>query len=215
MKMTSFDFKMTLADKQKSFLQYSFLCGVILLKTNIMTQRKLLLFSTLFLSFLFIQDLEAQNQRRFRAGFVLGLNASQIRGDDTGGYNRLGLVGGLRGIALFTEKMDLNIELLYSERGAKSSNEEQLRGFDVDIRLQYVEVPVLWTYKDWLEEEKNYYKVQAVAGFSFSRLLQATSEGATTAQNPENFDKNDFSFVIGAEFFASPKWSFSARVEPL
>lgn len=176
-----------------------------------MTQRNILLFSFLFLLIFPFQNIEAQAPQRFKAGLVFGLNASQIRGDDTGGYNRLGIVGGLRGITILTDKVDLNLELLYSERGSKSSNEEQIRGFDVDIKLQYVEVPVMVSYKDWYNEDKDYYKVLASAGLSFSRLLNASSDGLTTHQNVEDFGQNDFNIILGVEFFASPKISFSAR----
>jgi len=151
----------------------------------------------LFLFILTVQQIHAQ---RFRAGVVAGLNASQIRGDDTGGYNKLGFVGGLRGIIVLTDRSDLSIELLYSERGSKNDSQEPV---DIEINLKYAEVPILFNYKDWYVEDGNYYRVQASAGFSFSRLLDATSAGSTSKYINEtgNFTDNDFSFVIGGEFF--------------
>ena len=56
-------------------------------------------------------------QQRFKAGVIGGLNASQIQNDDVGGYRRLGIQGGLRAITIFTDKIDLFFEILYSQRG--------------------------------------------------------------------------------------------------
>lgn len=161
---------------------------------------------------IFTTDLSAQS--RFKAGVVAGFNVCQIRGDDTGGFNKFGLVGGVRAITILQEKMDVSMELLYSQRGSRANSTEQTRlGRDVEIDLNYVEVPVLFNYKDWLNEEDNFYHVQASIGFAYSRLINATAAGATNEHEGEveNFNDDDFSFVIGAEYFINPKISISAR----
>ncbi|GIV31457.1 MAG: hypothetical protein KatS3mg029_0808 [Saprospiraceae bacterium] len=154
----------------------------------------------------------AAQQRRFDAGLLLGLNASQILGDDSGGYNKLGLQGGLRGIAHLTEKADLYLELTYSQRGSYQKEGSPVC-FDgsLKINLQYVEVPVVLAYRDWYIEDDDYYKVAANIGFSYGRLLSASAQGSCHDDLVDQFNKNDFSFTIGAEYYSSPKWSFGVR----
>ena len=109
--------------------------------------------------------------------------------------------------------MDVSLELLYSQRGGRTSKSEESFGRDLEIDLNYVEVPVLFNYKDWYDEENEYYKVQASGGFAYSRLINAESFGDTNKYNNEvdNFSSNDFAIVLGAEFFLSPKFSISGR----
>ncbi len=157
-----------------------------------------------FLFSFFLASAGQAQQARFGAGIVGGLNASQILGDDTGGYNKLGLQGGLRGIAHLSERSDLYIEMLYSQRGSYQ------KGI-IDISLQYVEVPVVLTYKDWLDEEEGFYKVAANLGFSYGRLLKATAEGSKHDDIVNLFNNNDISFTVGAEYFSSENFAFGIR----
>jgi hypothetical protein len=151
-------------------------------------------------------------QQRFKAGLILGLNASQILGDDIGGYSKLGLHGGLRAIAVLEEKMDISFELLYAQRGSYSKyNSPRCPNGDVKIALQYIEVPVLFSYKDWLQEEEGYYKVQASAGISYGRLLDATAEGSCHDDLTDQFNTNDIGFTGGVEYFANRHLGFGLR----
>jgi hypothetical protein len=162
----------------------------------------------LLLSILAVSRLEAQ--QRFKAGLVLGLNAAQIQGDDIGGYNKLGLAGGLRAVVMLKEKQDILVELLYSQRGSRSKI-GQVAGDPVKIKLQYIEVPVLFSYKDWLDEDANHYKMRATGGFSYGRLIEAAAEGSKHDDLTEEFFVNDLSFVIGFEFFPGPHVGFGVR----
>ncbi len=169
-----------------------------------MTKRILPIILTLLVCFLFNHNSSAQ--QRFKAGLILGLNASQILGDDIGGYNRLGMQGGLRAVTIITEKSDLIFEILYSQRGSRGR-----AGFStLEITTNYIEVPVLYTFKDWLDES-GYYKIQVSGGFSFGRLLTATAIDSVHGEQVDNFNDNDISITMGAEYFASEHFSFGAR----
>ncbi len=137
---------------------------------------------------------------------VFGLNAAQISGDDVAGYNKLGLHGGLRAIAKLQDKMDLVIGMLYSQRGSYA----RFVNGDIKINLQYIEIPLTIAYKDWYQEEEDYYKVQAIGGFSFSRLLKASAIGSLHDGEVENFNDNDISVTLGADIFLSKHFGFGA-----
>ena len=165
--------------------------------------------SIFIFSFLVFQE-NALAQQRFKAGLVFGLNASQIKGDDSAGYNRLRIHGGLRAIAKLQDKTDLLIELLYSQRGSFDNGEQFFNG-DLDINLEYVEIPVMLAYKDWYKEDEDYYKVQVTGGLMFSRLLKATAQGSRHDAQVENFNNNDYGLTIGADFFFNKHFAIGGR----
>ncbi len=151
-------------------------------------------------------------QQRFKAGIIAGLNASQIQRDDVGGYRRLGLQGGLRAVAVFTEKTDLLFEILYSQRGSydKLGSPKCYNGA-LEISTKYIEVPVMFTFKDWLDEEDGFYKIQVSGGLSYGRLLSASSIGSCHDNVTDYFNKNDISIALGAEFFSNEHLTFGFR----
>lgn len=157
--------------------------------------------------------------RRFGAGILLGATASQINGDLSAGYNKLGVNTGLRGITRLNQRTDLQLEILYAQRGAQT---ELLRDpdnpFGFSLTLNYIEVPVMWSYKDWLiegdDERDDYYRVAFNIGLSYARFLGAKSKddlNALAAVAPDYLKKNDVSFLLGANFFATRHIGFSFR----
>ena len=159
-------------------------------------------------------------QSRFRTGAVVGLTASQIDGDLSAGYNKLGLQAGLRVIGRLTERTDASLEFLFSQRGAQRELVKNKYGDpQYPITLNYVEVPVQWHYKDWLVEgddaSNGYYKVSFNAGFSYARLigskLKDGEENPFFGLVPDYLKKNDFSFVLGFNFFANRHLGFTVR----
>ena len=68
------------------------------------------------------------------------------------------------------------------------------------------------TYKDWLDEEGEFYKnPSGVVGFSYGRLISASSIGSCHDDLTELFNKNDISFAIGAEYFSTEHLNFGVR----
>ncbi|MBK8564716.1 MAG: PorT family protein [Saprospiraceae bacterium] len=169
--------------------------------------KKLCISTTLALLLCLLFHETAVAQQRFKAGLIFGLNASQLNGDDSAGYNKLGLNGGLRGTAMLKDKMDLVFEMLYSQRG---SYERFING-DMKISLSYIEVPIMLAYKDWYQEEGNYYKVQAVGGFSYSRLLEASAYGSLHDAEVVNFNDNDFALTLGFDLLFTKHFGLGAR----
>lgn len=152
----------------------------------------------------------ATAQQRFKAGLVVGLNASQIKGDDSAGYNKLGLVGGLRAVTVLKDKTDLILELLYSQRGSFDNGQQFFNG-DLSIKLNYVEIPIMIAYKDWYKEDDDYYKVQVTGGLTFSRLLNSAAEGSRHDAELPNFNNNDYGITIGADFFLNKHFALGGR----
>ena len=147
---------------------------------------------------------------QFSLNAVVGVTASQIRGDDLAGYDKLGLTGGLRLSTILKNKADINVELIYSQRGSQSQLSRNNALPQVKVNLDYVEIPVYISLVDWYIEDEDYYRVQVHGGFSYGRLINSSSidelNGAIDLL-AEAFNENDFSYLVGATYFASPSFS--------
>ncbi|MCC6411415.1 MAG: PorT family protein [Saprospiraceae bacterium] len=155
--------------------------------------------------------------RRFNAGPVLGFSASQIDGDNSQGYNKPGLIAGLHTTAFLNKRFDASIEFLFAQRGSQSEIiKDQDNPGAFSMTLNYVEVPLQIHVKDWFVEDDDgvYHKISLDAGFSYARFMSSKIDNEFSALNvvaPDYINKNDFSFVLGASFYANRHWGFNFR----
>ncbi|MEN9613464.1 MAG: hypothetical protein RLZZ628_4278 [Bacteroidota bacterium] len=161
-------------------------------------------------------ELGAQN--RFKGGAIFGFNASQMDGDQAAGYHKVGLNTGLRAILLLKPKMDVTLDLLYSQRGSRTTEYEALEFRSVT--LHYLEIPVLFHYKDWLAQDKSgepYYRASLEAGVSYGRLFNIDANDAFKLLfyhplEKDKLNKNDISLTAGITFMFSAHWGLAARM---
>ena len=165
----------------------------------------------LFLFFLIAFSSNISAQQRFKAGITLGVTAAQINGDDSANFNKLGISAGLRALTILTPKSDLVIELLYSQRGSQAELIASSGFPQSKIHLDYVEVPVIYNYKDWYQEEEDYYKMHFYGGLSYGRLFNTRFENTQLEEAGPFFRENDFSWLAGIGFYTSPHLGFYAR----
>ena len=161
--------------------------------------------------FCYLMGASLQAQQRFKAGIVLGITAAQINGDDSAEFNKLGLTGGLRAVTILSEKSDILIELLYSQRGSQTALSSNAVAFQRVIHLDYIEVPILFNYKDWLAGDKDYYKLHFHGGLSYGRLFNSRFEDSPLEEAAPFFRENDFSWAAGVTYFINKNVGFSAR----
>jgi hypothetical protein len=155
--------------------------------------------------------------QRFSAGIVGGANASQIDGDDLAGFDKLGLTGGLKAIVNFDSPFDLNVEFLFSQRGSRPDLFTPELDPDIEVRLNYAEIPVYVSLGDWWQEEEEYYKVSAHAGLSYGRLITARTFDYAHSEE-ESFDllvpyfnNSDLSWLVGISYQMNKKWGVTGR----
>lgn len=149
---------------------------------------------------------EAQQRRwnpkhRFKAAVLLGANLSQMDGDHFTGYDKLGVQVGVRGTALLARHLELNVELLFNQKGARVEADPK-RNFSKKNRileLNYAEVPILLRYVVKEEGKGTFLE----GGFSFARLINSGIEEDTTqlrhtfTEIQEGFKSNEINFVAG------------------
>lgn len=171
---------------------------------------------TLLLLFTVLHTLSAQNDDEeglFTASIIAGINFSQIDGDEDAGYSKVGFNGGARGGIRFGDRMELCTEILFSQKGS------YIRAINKTYHLNYMEVPVLFYYKDWEAVDKNnrkYMRVMVGGGFSYSRLLNATIKqyGARLDEGQPgyiNFLSNDLMFMLDANVFFTRNLGLNLR----
>ncbi len=147
--------------------------------------------------------------QRFQVGIIAGATASQIDGDASAGYHKLGLQGGLRGNAHLAESQFFSVELLYTQRGCRSEADASVF---FKTTLHYAEVPVQWHWRIWSSDGGQ--AVVLNAGLSYARLLGNTNDaelgGGITAALPD-LRRNSFCALGGLSIHASERIAFTFR----
>lgn len=141
---------------------------------------------------------------------MLGVNASQVDGDEVYGYKKFGLNTGLSAIVPFGEHWAVSIENIYNQKGAhqKPIYSDSLDG-SYDLKLNYLEVPVLVHFND-----KDIVTVGA--GFSWGRLIKVSEQRngwdmpATTLKS-EIYNRNDFNVLLDVRFRVFERFRFNVR----
>jgi hypothetical protein len=177
---------------------------------------------TFLLFFCVLTVVQAQKYSSpFKAGATLGINMTQIDGDDQFGYNRRGLNFGLRGAVILRKNMDISTELLYSERGTEPNETEKARNKRTTIiALQYAEVPLLFNYYH-NKADDGHYRWNFYAGISYGRLLRSqvsvlkgynlTDSVQQNLVNTNGLKSADFSFIIGVKRYFTNRVGLSVR----
>jgi hypothetical protein len=165
---------------------------------------------------------QAPEQRTFSATIIAGLNASQIDGDETAGYRKIGLNIGARADILFAERWQAGFEILFSQQGSQS---QLIKGFPRKYycHLNYIEVPILIHFKDWeITNEKNqtYHRFHFGVGASYNRLMsgRVLNDGILEFEGNELFDlgnyrKNHLMLMADINFYFTRNWGINLRYE--
>lgn len=163
----------------------------------------------LFFSSITLSGQEAV-ERRFKGGLIGGFTLSQIEGDEAAGYNKFGFQAGAGVGIVLKEKIELGVEILFTQRGSAVRNPSQ-GNFPFVLTLNYIQVPVIFNYKDWKAEEEDYYRLHFHGGFSYGRLINFTTEANEFTVLGDFFRDNDVSWILGATYFVNKHIGVAAR----
>ncbi len=159
------------------------------------------------LFFIFISSSCLMSQRAFDAAVVAGLTASQLGGDSLSGYDKLGLTAGLKLSYDIDDKFDVNMELLYVQKGSRPSVGFSTGGDDATT-LNYVELPVYGQINDWYVEKEDYHKVGAFVGLSYAYLIAVGTSNNILAGQEGDFKTHDISGRIGIYYSFTKRLTF-------
>ena len=167
----------------------------------------------LSLSFLFILisfSFTGLSQLEFSGGLELGVSSTQLSGDALSGFDKFGLSAGPFIRTTFSEKSSAKLGILYLNKGSKK-NADPDNGdlITYAIRLNYVEVPITYSY--------SINNIRAEGGLAIARLVSSSELGTDGRERDFifPFEKMDFSVVLGASYyfseniFVNGRWSQS------
>lgn len=165
--------------------------------------KKILPFIFLF-SFQFILSQE-ENSQTFRFMLTAGVTASQIHGDNYSGFHKLGGMGGIGVEYQFSKKFASSLGLIFIQKGARKNQNPTKGDYSAYyMNLNYIEVPLIFTYK-----QKNKFLVDI--GIS-AAYLASYYEANEVAQIIGNTPKNmDYSIKLGLGYQFNPKWQAHVR----
>jgi hypothetical protein len=148
-------------------------------------------------------SIHAQN---FGGGLILGLSASQVSGDNLGGFNKAGLLaGGFIDLQL-SKTLKGQMEMTFIQKGSNNPNMNENNYSD--INLSYVEIPLLVKYQQ--------SRSIAIEGGVEAAFLISASVNDIYGQVPTNstreFNTTDISIFIGMDYYINPKLILNSRI---
>jgi len=147
--------------------------------------------------------------QNIKAGIILGINASQVDGDDRAGFHKIGLNSGVTAQVPFSKKFSMSLELLFNQKGSqKHANNKSPVLDSYKLILDYVDVPILVNYHD---NERVFFAI----GFSYGRLLKfrefEDEEETTESFSATPYKKTDINFLGGANYIFAKRWVVNLR----
>ena len=139
----------------------------------------------------------------FKSEIILGLNASQVDGDNFGGFNKVSFNAGFGIIRELNEKWFYRLQILYARKGSASSSRDF---FFFRFRVNYLEVPVLFHYQ-FFEG-----RLSAGAGLSPGYLLGANLDnGSGFGETTDSYRRIDVPYQFVVRYQLSDKISTEIR----
>jgi hypothetical protein len=161
----------------------------------------------LFCGFLTL-SIQAQN---FGGGVILGLSASQVGGDDLGGFNKAGLLTGVFANKTISPLLSFQMEMTFIQKGSNNpnmGNSEHKQGETEDISSSYIEVPLLFQY-----QQSEILKIEG--GIQLAYLIDGYYNdylGKIDYQNSSPFIKYDIGLLLGLDYAYSKNISLNTRI---
>ncbi len=101
-----------------------------------------------FAMVLFVHEAKAQ---RIKGELIFGMNTTQIDGDEVFGFHKYGFNMGVGAIYPFNPHWSLSVETIFNQKGAYRKESIEIDTLPTpyyNIRLNYLDVPVMLHYED-------------------------------------------------------------------
>ena len=143
--------------------------------------------------------------KRFNAGLIAGLNASDIGV----GWNA-GVMGGIDA----TEYLHFSIELLFSQNGEYLVPDFYPNLDFTKVRFNYIEIPIGINYRIEKKDEFSHRKGWLRAGLTYAQLLdyQTLVNNDDVSDQIQLGKKNALLFNFGGAFFLQKNWGIDVRM---
>lgn len=179
-------------------------------------------FLVLFIGVIIVATMSAQppqdkDERLFKGLFSVGLNMSQIDGDESVGYKYFGAHVGAGTMLQFHPYVSASLEMIYSMRGAIERRKKNINPQTAfTSSMDYLEVPIMLNLND---RENVLFSVGLAPGVLVRNNLSFRnfdSSGDLTGDGPPDCLSNepsqiDLSFVVGLQFLIKENYAIGGR----
>jgi hypothetical protein len=135
--------------------------------------------------------------QRFDAGLILGLNGTQVEGDEFKGYHKAGLLGGLFVQTDIAPAILAGMEIKYSQKGSRRKHDPKKPEVDkYSMKLGYIDIPIFMGFR-------TNDKSMIVGGIAPGILIHSKEVGSYGELPPEDrqeFNTFDLQPFVGFQF---------------
>lgn len=145
------------------------------------------------------------NAQEFEGFIDGGLTISQIDGENLSGFSKFGFYLGPGVTYPLTDKSNLGIELLYTQKGSSKDNEEVIASPNSQwrkARFDYIDVPLFWQLE--VDEE-----VFLHFGLNGGVLINASSPSFDI--DAGDYNRLNLGGIIGGSYQIDETWDLTAR----
>jgi Outer membrane protein beta-barrel domain len=134
-----------------------------------------------------------------RVGVMAGLNSATLGGSDADDADRKnGLLAGVYLVKPLTSSIALRPELLYSQKGAETSFDDEDFSGKVKFKLDYIDIPVLLQFEPTGGGDvRPHLFLGPSFGFKASCKIEGTGSGVSASVDCEDSDIDLKSFDVG------------------
>tara|TARA_B100002052_G_scaffold43020_1_gene35568 strand:+ start:190105 stop:190740 length:636 start_codon:yes stop_codon:yes gene_type:complete len=164
-----------------------------------------------FILFITLTNNIVSNSQNFGGGIILGVNTSQVGGDDLSGFHKAGPIVGIFSNKSINSQINLQFEMYYINKGSNNqdmNNDLHTNYLVPDMTLKYIETPLIIQYyfKNRLLLEGGITAAYLIDGY-YNDLY-----GKINNQSNFPFKKYDVGLLIGVNYNYSEKISFNTRL---
>ena len=158
-----------------------------------------------FLAILLLSPFVSEAQI-FKAAVALGVNLAQVDGDNSAGYHKPGLNLGPKVYTMFNDKFSLSMEMLYSQKGARSTINEFSAANAFKIFFDYAEVPILFNFHD---RDRAIFGI----GASYNALIRqkVIQGGIDITDDVPEINSYDVNFIADVTFRFKERFGINGR----
>ncbi len=157
-----------------------------------------------FLLFLILFSTQLIYAQRFGGGFYGGMAGSQVDGDSYGGYHKVTPVLGAYTNTSLTDKIDLQLELNYLEKGSKAGSNDPTLYYH--CKLDYIQLPVVLKYNVY---DKWTAELGLAGGYLFNE--QEDKDGGGFLEPDPAFKKYEISGIAGIYYSINDRFEINVR----
>lgn len=145
--------------------------------------------------------------QQFTGGLTAGLVGSQVAGDNFSGYKKGGIFAGGFVALNLSDKSSLQMELTYFQKGSRENPNEENGYSSYLLRINYVEMPLLYQYKTGKFIIEGGPSV-GVSTNSYEKINEIPESDAPDYDKPARYT---FQINLGLVFVATPVWHVMIR----